>query len=197
MTSCPPNIHTYPDLFEHSVVETRNVNVLKGEKKKTQRINEFFWRYIFWMAEGLALSSLTIEGLTLTDRLFKPLCFTPFPASLHMRHYAYHLFYWPLGHVLLWEAIHPWYKWPGLLCGWGSWCFFQNLKIILTHRPELWLLPMVSFSSAVFNWREIQRARCTVIMLKMSLTYWNKDLMSKMLKMLVKFFSGCSEVFWF
>lgn len=125
----------------------------KGKKKQTQRINEFFWRYNFWIAEDLALSSLTIKGLTLTDRLFKPLCFTPFPASLHMRHYAHHLFYWPLGHVLLWEAIHPWYKWPGLLCGWGSWCSFQNLKIILTHRPELWLLPMVSFSSAVSNWR--------------------------------------------
>lgn len=77
------------------MVETRNVSVLKGKKtknKKTQWISEFFWRYIFWIAEGLALSSQTIKGLTLTDRLCKALCVTSFPTSLHMRLYAYHLF---------------------------------------------------------------------------------------------------------
>lgn len=182
------------------MVETRNVNVLKGKKKKkktTQRISEFFWRYIFWIAEGLALSSQTIKGLTFTDRLFKALCDTPFPASLHMKHYAYHLFYWPLGHVVVWEAIHPWNKWPWTAVWLGFLVLFPEFKNYYSHCPEIWLIPMASFSSAVSNWLEIQRARLIGIMLKMSLTYWNKDLMSKMLKMLVKFFSGCSEVFWF
>ena len=74
-----PLVYEFVWILLNTLGETRNVNIVKEKK----RINELFWRYIFWIAEGLALCSQTIKALTLIDRLFKELCLTLFYFITH------------------------------------------------------------------------------------------------------------------
>ena len=73
--TCLPSLES----LEHSLVETWSMYVVMKER---QRINELFWRYLFWVAEGLALSSQTTKVLTLIDFSFSFLFFlTAAPAA--------------------------------------------------------------------------------------------------------------------